>query len=414
MIRFCVSALIVSFVTCALAMGQAKYEVFYNFGTNPNDGTAPNGDLVFDKAGNLYGTTPFGGSVCSSECGTAFELSPSLNGSWTETIIYNFGSDNGASPHAGLLFDGSGNLYGTTVYGGTGYGIVFELSPPLAGGMWTETVLWTFGGPEDGSNPYGKLVWDDLGNLYGTTAFGGASGSGTIFELSPGLGGWTEKVLYTFRTAYPDCSDGAAPMAGATFDKFGNLYGTTSFGGASHGHGPGVVYELSPALGGGWTETTLHRFSSNNGEEPMSEVSFDRAGNLYGTVYQGARYGCGGVFQMIPKQGTWTEGTLPFDGNDACSPEAGLFIDNRTNSAFGTSQYGGEFNGGAAYELTHHDGVTTIHSFCSQSACQDGTQPGGALTLNAGKLYGTTAEGGTGTDSACGQLGCGVVFQLAP
>jgi len=200
-------------------------------------------------------------------------------------------------------------------------------------------------------------------------------------------------------------------MAGVTFDKSGNLYGTTYYGGASHGFGSGVVYELSPTSGGGWTETTLHRFSFNSGGGPLSEVSFDQEGNLYGTVYNGARYGCGGIFQMIPSHGSWIEGLLPFNYTDGCSPEAGLFINNRTNTAFGTSQYGGQFGGGAAFELTAR-GLTTIHSFCSQAACQDGTQPGGSLTLNAGKFYGTTAEGGT--SSACGPLGCGVVFQIAP
>jgi uncharacterized repeat protein (TIGR03803 family) len=408
MTRFCVFSLIALLVSSILAAGQAGYQVLYSFGTNSNDGITPNGDLVFDDAGNIYGTTPLGGSVCNSECGAAFELSPS-SGSWMETIIYNFGNDSdGASPRAGLIFDGSGNLYGTTFYGGThGAGVVFELSPPPAGGTWIETVLWNFGGAGDGGNPNGKLTWDASGNLYGTTA-----GLGTVFELSPASGGWTEKVLYHFCPAYPDCSDGAEPMAGVTFDNAGNLYGTTYFGGASHGFGPGVVYELSPASGGGWTETTLYRFSTKSGYQPLSEVSFDKAGNLYGTVYQGARYGCGGVFQMIPNDGIWIpKGIQPFKSNIACSPEAGLFIDNRSNSAFGTSQYGGAFNGGAAFEITTR-AVTTIHSFCSESTCQDGTQPAGVLALNAGKLYGTTTEGGA--SSACGQLGCGVVFQLAP
>jgi len=420
-LRYCTQCAVVFVMACALAAGQAREKVLYSFGANPNDGYNPNGGLVFDGAGNLYGTAQFGGSQCHSECGIVFELSPSQNGSWTETILYNFCSQSncadGQFPQAGLVFDSAGNLYGTTLTGGShGSGVVFKLSPPSAPGAdWTETVLWSLGGPGDGGGPYSKLTLDALGNLYGTTSQA-QLGPGAVFELSPGPAGWTEKVLYTFCLSYPDCSDGAEPMAGVTFDKSGNLFGTTRFGGHGSGEGWGVVYELSPAQGGNWTETTIHLFSSKGGGQPFSILNFDNAGNLYGTVSQGGSDGlaqCGGVFRLSPIQGGWKGGILPFNdsGVDGCQPQAGVFVDNKTRSVYGTTHSGGNFDAGIAFKITGLT-LTTLYTFCSQPSCTDGARPASFLTPHAGKLYGTTTEGGT--SSVCGQLGCGVVFQLAP
>jgi uncharacterized repeat protein (TIGR03803 family) len=420
MVRSCASLLAILVMACSFATAQAKYKVLYSFGTNPNDGYNPNGGLVFDNAGNLYGTAQFGGSQCHSECGIVFELSPSSNGSWTENILYNFCSQSncadGQFPQAGLVLDDSGNLYGTTESGGAhAGGTVFELSPPSApGANWTETVLWSFGGANDGGTPFSKLTWDAAGNLYGTTSQSTA-GKGTVFELTPGLNGWAEKVLYTFCVNYPDCSDGANPMAGVTFDKSGNLYGTT-FDGGTFGDGKwGVVYELSPTSGGGWMETTIHLFSSTGGGESLSEVNFDNAGNLYGTVSQGGPHSpaqCGGVFKMTSTQAGWKEAIFPFNdsGIHGCRPQAGVFVDNKTGSVYGTAQVDASYEG-IAYKISGTK-ETILHGFCQQPGCVDGSLPNSFLTPNAGKLYGTTAEGGT--SSACGQLGCGVVFEISP
>jgi uncharacterized repeat protein (TIGR03803 family) len=413
--RFCLLSICNFLLIGAFAAGQAKYKVLYSFGTNPNDGSAPNGGLVFDGAGNIYGTTPLGGSVCSSECGTVFELSPSGNGTWTETVVYDFCQQtacaDGANPGAGLIIDSGGNLYGTTVLGGMhGAGTVFELSPPsVPGDNWQETVLWSFGGPGDGGAPYSKLTLDSLGNLYGTTSESD-SGRGAVFELSLSLNGWTERVLYNFCHEYPDCSDGDDPMAGVTFDQFGNAYGTTVLGGGRKGNGWGVVYELAPA-GSNWTETTLYNFTLKSGGKPLSEVNFDHAGNLYGTVSWAGKYGCGGLFRMTPGQDGWAESILPFDSADGCSPQAGVFVNNIKGAVYGTTQTGGAFGGGTAFQRTVSK-LTTLYSFCSQSSCQDGSLPASFLTPAAGSLYGTTSQGGT--SSACGELGCGVVFEIAP
>lgn len=255
---------------CGLAAGQAQYKVLYTFGTNgPNDGIEPNGGLVFDVAGNAYGTTVQGGAFGG---GTAFELSPQKDGTWQEAVLYNFCSlsncSDGYYPESGLISDSSGNLYGMTTYGGPhGSGTVFEISPSSRqGGGWTEQLLWSFPGANvDGLNPYGGLAFDAAGNLYGTASGTVTEGAGVVFELSPGPNGWTESLPHIFCLSYPDCSDGAEPMAGVTFDKAGNLYGTTvAGGGPPRRTGWGVVYELSPTHSG-WTETVLKAFNSGKG-----------------------------------------------------------------------------------------------------------------------------------------------------
>jgi uncharacterized repeat protein (TIGR03803 family) len=284
--------------------------ILYNFGSVNNDGTQPQG-VIFDKSGNLYGTTLRGGnSLCdheqSASCGTVFELSPNGSGGWTETIIFSFpnGDSGGFWPNPGLIFDQSGNLYGTTSQGGAGFcfpssggcGIVFELSPN--GGVgWTETLLYSFQGASDGAMPQAMVIFDQSGDLYGT-ALGGEGGSSTVLELSPnGSGGWTETTLYSFQGG----SDGSYPFAGLIFDKAGNLYSRTAGGGGGANCGSlgcGTVFELSPSGSGGWTETILYIFQGGNdgnyGNEPSSGVIFDQSGHLYGTTPAGGGTGCNG------------------------------------------------------------------------------------------------------------------------
>src|SRR5664279_5403051 len=216
------------FMTSTLAAAQEQ--VLHNFNNNGTDGTFPQAGLIVDGAGNLYGTTSEGGTYisCSGGCGTVFELTPNGSGGWTETVLHNFNSNgtDGANPYAGLIFDAAGNLYGTTTTGGTYYvGTVFELSPSQGGG-WTEKVLYSFNyNGTDGNYPQASLTIDAAGNLYGTTWAGGpyGYGYGTVFELTPAAGGgWTETVLHNFVG-----TDGAAPLAGLIFDAAGNLYGTT-------------------------------------------------------------------------------------------------------------------------------------------------------------------------------------------
>jgi uncharacterized repeat protein (TIGR03803 family) len=237
-----------------LASGSWKEGRIYEFANQSLDLT--DAGVIADKAGNLYGTTYLGGTgSCQDGCGTVFELSPpsSPGDGWTETTLYNFtGTGGDADPRGALVFDSAGNLYGTS-FGQDGTdGEVFELSPATGGG-WTEAVLYSFTGGEDGSRPMSNLVLDDAGNLYGT-AFGSgrissglcSEGCGSVFELSPPStpgGAWTETTLHDFKTGYEASIDGIAPEGGLVFGPSGSLYGMTVYGGAD---GDGSVFSVHP------------------------------------------------------------------------------------------------------------------------------------------------------------------------
>jgi uncharacterized repeat protein (TIGR03803 family) len=302
-------------VTCTTPTEQT----LYNFGPATNNSN-PSGSLVLDTSGNLYGSTN-GGQGGSGE---VFKLTPS-NGEWAETVIYAFcqlpNCLDGSSPAAGVVWDVTGNLYGTTSHGGAyGGGTVFKLVPG-ASGTWTESVLHSFGNGSDGSGPTSALVFDHSGNLYGTTqgggtnttCGGGATGCGTVFELSPTSSGWSETVVYSFCSAIGSfCPDGATPQAGVVLDAAGNLYGTTSSGGGDAGSF-GVAFELSPDNSGTWTERILHAFQggSTDGGNPASALVFDSSGNLFGTTVDGYRAvgsNNGVVFELSPEAGgQWKE-----------------------------------------------------------------------------------------------------------
>jgi uncharacterized repeat protein (TIGR03803 family) len=320
--------------------GGWKTIVLHNF-SGGKDGRNPYSPLIFDSAGNLYGTTYQGGNSCN--CGTVFELSPA-NGYWKERVIYRFvrGSD-GANPHGGLVFDSAGSLYGATSEGGgnADAGTVFELTPN--NGNWTETVLYSFADPDkDGRSPMSTLIFDGSGNLYGTTGSGGAYAHGNVFELSPGSGGWTEKVLQNFATG--------GSYAALVFDNAGNLYGTTLSGG---GYGFGVVFELTLS-NGSWTSKVIHQFSSVvDGASPSDRLLF-AGGNLYGTTSAGGVAHDGVVFELKPaSNGKWTETVLhAFTGLwDGASPYAGVILDSAGN-LYGTTMDGGHLGQGVVFEIT--------------------------------------------------------------
>jgi uncharacterized repeat protein (TIGR03803 family) len=290
------------FVTGTRAFAQGgEHKVLHSFSRNGKDGVQPRAGLIFDASGNLYGTTYQGGTgLCSSTtatgCGTVFRFSPKGGGGWTYKIVHNFQNDgrDGRSPYASLIVDASGNLYATTYQGGTGLctlsgtvigcGTVFELSPKTGGG-WTEKILHSFSYGTDGNYPYASVIFDASGNLYGTTYAGGANGYGTVFELVPNANGlWGEKVLHSFAN---NGTDGYYPFASLIFDAAGNLYGTTSDGGDSancRGTGCGTVFELVPTTGGRWGEKVLYSFEGGfgDGSYPSASLIFDTVGNLYG------------------------------------------------------------------------------------------------------------------------------------
>ena len=331
-------------VTLMLASGAwaAKYKVLHRF--HGRDAAVPTANLIFDAAGNLYGTTAYGGNQsCSGGCGTAFELLPGANGQWTAKVLQYFDGRHGATPYAGLIFDVVGNLYGAAYRGGkNGYGNVFELIPH-ADGTWTEKGLHSFN-HRNGAYPWRSLIFDAAGNLYGTTASGCTYG-GTVFKMSPNQdGGWTENVLYngSFLGAQPD---------GVTFDASGNLYFTTLQGGPCCNGAYGVVFWLGHG--------ELYNFTARgDGVRPLAGVIFDTAGNLYGTASGGGTYGQGTIFKLAPRIGRWHETTLHnFNGYDGAGPAASLISDSAGN-LYGTTTAGGDLNNcsgkgcGVVFEIT--------------------------------------------------------------
>jgi uncharacterized repeat protein (TIGR03803 family) len=396
--------ILLGYMLAANPYAVAQEKVLHNFNPSNEDGLGPcyNGSLVFDSAGNLYGTTNAGGA---HDFGTVFELTPRAGGGWTEEVLYSFNLDGADAvyPEGDLIIDSAGNLYGTANGGVYGDGTVFELIHGSTGG-WTETVLHSFspnGG--DGQSPRASLILDAAGSLYGTTQYGGAGG-GTVFELTPTEQGWTETILHNFGSG----ADGAWPYSSLIFDSGGNLYGTTWRGGV---YGAGTVFELTPDLSGGWTEMILHDFGKSvDGASPYSGLILDAAGNLYGTAYYGGTYDGGMVFELTPTaRGSWMEKLLHnfnnSNGKDGYQPYAGLIFDTKGN-LYGTTLYGGSgacndgiFGSGCGtvFELMPQAGghwtETILHDFNYDG--RDGIFPYSTLTLNSvGNLLGTTYLGG--------------------
>ena len=413
--------------------------ILHSFVSLPH-GANPQANLVADASGNLYGTTFSGGRYGSSaelSYGTVFKLTPDSKGKWKETVLYNFtGGSDGGYPAGSLILDAAGNLYGTTTQGGDfnrfcsgGCGVVFELTPG-ANGVWTESVLYNFHGIDDGYTPVAGLVFDDAGNLFGTTSYGGVGGWGTVFELTPGTdGAWTETILYSFT----DGADGADPSASLTLDSSGAVYGTTQNGGdvncpGNDNYGCGTVFQLTKNSDNTWAETVLYSFTdSDDGGYPLGNVIFDSEGTLYGTTPNGGAGSSGTVFSLTPNANrSWSLSTIyDFEGApDGRGPSAGLIF-GKNGQLYGTTQGGGTTGCnaggcGTVFELTQHKpGHWTervIHRF-QNGSLSDGTQPAASLLMDKeDHLYGTTAYGGI-PYSYCGAgygtpESCGTVFQL--
>jgi uncharacterized repeat protein (TIGR03803 family) len=447
-----VNSLLAVLLLTLFASAEGKEKVLYSFQGGTNDGEYPAGGVVFDKAGNLYGATTDGGGECPpAQCGVVFQLSPpAKNGDpWTETVLHIFkgnASGDGNTPVGSVIIDTAGNLYGTTGYGGTGNcvllgekvgcGTVYELSPPTQkGGAWTETVLYSFPTAKQGYLPNGNLVFDKAGNLYGATMFGGGYGTscdpyyqycGAVFELVPPTKKgekWTEKVLHSFRGG----TDGANPNGGLALDAHGAVYGTTYSGGNQDcklpgSIGCGTVFELEPSAkpDAPWTVKVLNRFRNDgtgaSPANPTTGVIFDRAGRLYGTtVGGGTSGGSGTVFCLTPdSDGTWAERALYkfHDGTDGSRPRGDLVF-GAAGNLYGTATGGGNVGDGTVFRLQPDgDGwkFTDVYDFDGDP---DGSYPIGALIPDAaGNFYGTTQYSGTGR--ACGNTGCGTVFTVKP
>lgn len=285
-----------------------NYKVLHRF--EGKEGAVPEAGLTIDPSGNLYGTTTLGGGKWGR--GIVFELTPRAGGKWTEKLLYSFCHDytctDGAYPESQLVFDTAGNLYGTTNGGGLCFscGTVFQLTPGT-NGRWVHKILHSFGKDKDGNRPVAGVNFDAAGNLYGTTYDGGvyepgchSEGCGTAFKLTPSANGkWTERVLHSFGHG----TDGGSLVAGVVLDTAGNLYGTTEEGGnySSCEFGCGTVFKLTPTTDGKWNETLLHSFNGQDGNYPYAGLVLDAIGNLYGTTCCGGDDDAGGVvFEIAP------------------------------------------------------------------------------------------------------------------
>ena len=359
-----------------IAKGSTTVTTLVSF--NFTNGSGPQGGVTLDAAGNLYGPTATGGA---SGDGTVFEI---VMGSNTVTTLASFNGDNGLIPDGGVTLDAAGNLYGATQYGGgSDDGTVFE----IAKGSATVTTLASFN-DTNGSSP-NSVTLDAAGNLYGTTTFtAGASGDGTVFEIARGSTTVTTLVSFNFTNGY-------GPQGGVTLDAGGNLYGTTRLGGV---FGNGTVFEIAK---GSTTVTTLASFNGINGANPWAGVTLDAAGNLYGTTLAGGANIAGTVFEIA--RGSTTVTTLAsFDDTNGAGPFAGVTLDAAGNQ-YGTTSQGGASNLGTVFEIAK--GSATITMLASFNGT-DGAYPRAGVTLDAaGNLYGTTSAGGGSDD--------GTVFEIA-
>jgi uncharacterized repeat protein (TIGR03803 family) len=392
-------------LTLATAAWASSETVIYDFNSFSGDGYYPYSGLVADAKGNLYGTTTYGGAGY----GTVFELKLS-GGAYTESILYTFvgGANDGAYPeYSSLIFDQSGNLYGTTAYGGTdNFGTVFTLT--LSKGTWTESLLHSFTGStsKDGYFPQAGLSFDSAGNLYGTTQYGGTHNAGTAFQFKPAQGGkWTYKVIHSFASP-----NSYYPLGGITPGPNGYYYGTTYYGGKTYN--AGTVYRLYQARGK-WVSQNVYLFTGGaNGTYPDSSLTIDAAGNLYGVTYQGGANNLGTVFELkAGKNNKYTQSVLySFKGGNTDGDYpwygSGVVMDAKGN-LYGTTRYGSQANQGTVYELKLANGKykeSVLWSFGVMSG--DAAQPLAGVILVKKNLFGTTYAGGS--------HGAGTAFEVTP
>ncbi len=383
------------FVLSVAAATATTTNVIFSFAED--DGEYADTDLETDSAGNIYGTTVLGGDFGS---GTVFELSLTPTG-WVHTVLYSFtGGADGGEPYKGVTIDGTGNLYGTAVTGGSGSceggcGVVYKLTN--SGGIWTQRVIHAFTGGYDGSGPGARVTLDPSGNVYGMTPTGGAYGLGTIYKLRQDNGASDLKVIHAFTGG----ADGATGSAGRMIFRHGRLYGAATTGGT---YGSGVVFELKPRGRGEWDFRTIYSFRGQpDGVFPYGALLFDRLDNIYGTTYYGGANGIGAVYQLSPQAiGEWNESVLYSfqEGSDGNSPISNLVADTVGN-LYGTTSEGG-LGRGTIFKLSPTGKTqwieTVVHSFQGP--------PDGAFAYNGmvmdlfGNFYGATVHGGDNDDGA--------------
>ncbi len=395
------------------ADGQT-FQLLHTF-TDGGDGSTPNTGLTIGPKGKLYGGTVAGGGGN----GLIYDVAHSGSG-WILNVLNPLEFRGSAVNTNTMVFGPDGNLYGASSLGGIdncgeggGCGVVFKLQPPPSACVsftcyWKETVLYSFTGGSDGGTPGSPVIFDKVGNLYGTTIFGGIgscdanAGCGVVYELSPSGSGWTETVLHEFNAS----DDGVTPGGKLVMDAAGNLYGVA---GGGNSNNDGIIWELTPNHGV-WTETVLHTFQTGTGTFPCGGLSADSSGNIYGiTDTDGGGESSGVAFELSPP-GTWTYNVLSrFPGDSIpCGPPA---VDTAGN-IYATSDQGGQYGNGSLFKVTFSNGTwttTDLHDF----QASDGIDSEGGVSLDAsGNIYGTSSGGG-GFSNICYQ-GCGTVWEYMP
>jgi len=385
-IRRCVCTFLLTSAVGAVSLQAQSFNSVHDF--SGGDGANPLNGLTAASNGLLYGTASSGGA---SGNGAIYRFNTTSS---KLTVVYSFkGGTDGASPQSFLIEDTAGRFYGTTSAGGAhDVGTVYRLAGT------SETVLHSFGGKSDGSGPEAGLAIDSAGNLYGTTASGGAYGNGTVFMLSHQGSVWKEQILYNFGTG----TDAATPVGGVTLDSAGNLYGTTSAGGA---YGLGTVFELTKASG--WAETILYSFQdSDDGAVPYAGLVADGAGNFYGAATEGGSQGGGTVFELTPSGSNWNFSVVQSVPGWGISGSFRNVVLDASGNIYATTHCDGNYNAGTVYELTPSGQSWTYTLLYTFTGGNDGLYSYSNLVIHDGKLYGTTKQGGTSGD--------GVLFEVTP
>lgn len=405
-----------SYVPGSSHLPLASSEIVIHSFSGPPLGELPEANPIVDSSGRLYGTTSNGGTSgsCGSGCGTIYQLAPGAHGTWKETTLWSFDLTHGAYPGYPLVSDSAGNFFGTTQVGGIngGQGVAYGLFHGTHGRHLRD--LHDFLGNRDGQQPRSSLTFDKIGNLYGTTVAGGSGGSGgggTVYELIPSGHKWSEKILYRFS---PYGSNGSNPQARVIFGRDGSLYGTTSYGGSSScPSGCGVVFTLRPAGKGRWTESALHAFNGSDGCTSVAGLAADRAGNFFGSTNLGGpgfptcEGGCGTLFELTHgSRGHWSFAVIHnFTTSSGCGGVGNMVLDAAGN-LYGTAVIGGS-GGGVVFKVApmpnKHWKYTVLHTFTNTP---DGWEPTGLIMAANGTLYGATGGGGA--------LGLGAIFEVTP
>jgi uncharacterized repeat protein (TIGR03803 family) len=425
-------SILFSLAILPLSAAQAQtFTVLHGF-TGQQDGSAPAASLTLDAAGNLYGTAYAGGKntlyTCHyTGCGIVFKMSR-RNSAWVLSPLNTFNVTDGLGPVAPVVFGPGDLLYGSTSEGGVlncsnlgypGCGVVYTLQPSATACRsvlcsWTENLIHQFSNLQtDGYYPAGNLAFDQAGNVYGTTAFGGERGDclgygcGTVFQLTRSGSGWVKTTLadYNFYDGDPSIL-----YSGVIIDHAGNLYGTSESGGMNNG-GQGTVYELTYS-GSGWTTTILHNFSENgDGFAPVGGLIMDSAGNLYGTTPYGGSGGGGVVFKLSPSNGGWNYSIIANLGGVSGNGSVGSLAMDAAGNLYGTTYAEGAFQCDNVFKLTPSGGRWSFTDLYDFTCGNDGGYPIAGVTLDgSGNIFGTTSDDGPNND--CDGHGCGVVWEI--